>query len=221
MRKTIFLIVAALFFAACGTPTTEVKNTANTAAVNTATNAAPISEPVKEEVFTAGTNPRADVISAAQKLQKLDSWSAKVTSETTPELNAEMEYLAPDRYRMKDVNGEVIVIGSDSYVLEDGKWTKSEEDISGAVSSQIKLGLEAGIKNLKDVQILGKEKFNGKESTIYSHKIGDETIKIWLANDNGLQLKNEVEAVIGGEQIKLTRVYDYGKKVKIEAPEIK
>lgn len=51
--------------------------------------------------FTAGADPRADVVSATQKLQKLEFWSATVTSETSPEAKAEMEFIAPDRYHIK------------------------------------------------------------------------------------------------------------------------
>ncbi len=185
-----------------------------------ATNSQTVSEPPKEAVFTAGANPREDVISAAQKLQKLPFWSARITSATTPEVNAEMEYTAPDRFHMKDAKGEVIVIGNDSYSFNNGKWEKSEEDIGQAVGAQIKSGLEAGIKNLKDVRIVGREKFDGKDATVYSHKIGDETIKIWIANDSGLQLKNEVETNLGGKSLQITRIYDYDKKVSINAPKV-
>lgn len=213
--------MSALILTACGS-STEVKNaTVNAPANANAANSSTVSEPVKEVVFTAGANPRDDVISAAQKLQKLPFWSARISSETTPEANAEMQFIAPNRYRIKKTDGEVIVIGNDSYSNEEGKWTKLDENIGEVISAQTKSGIEEGIKNLKDVQITGKEKFNGKDATIYTHKIGDVTTRIWIANDSGLQLKNEVEATINGKIEKQSTVYDYDKKINIEAPEIK
>lgn len=216
MKKIVFLAAFGLIFAACGTSTTEVKNTANTTVANTQAN----SEPPKEAVFTSGAVPRDDIISATQKLQKLDFWSAKITSETNPQTNADMEYFAPDRYHIKKSDGEIIVVGSDSYENQNGKWTKLDDNIGETISSATKSGIEEGIKNLKDVQIVGKEKFNGKDATVYLHKFGDIVTKIWIANDSGLQLKNEVEVNIGGEVHKQMTVYDYDKKVKIEAPKI-
>ncbi len=222
MKKILILTAFVLISAACGASTTEVKNAAVTApAANAnAANSTTVSEPAKEATFTAGANPRDDVISAAQKLQKLEYWSARITSETTPEANAEMQFIAPNRYRIKKTDGEVIVIGNDSYSNEEGKWKKLDENIGEVISSQTKAGIAEGIKNLKDVQILSKEKFNGKDATVYMHKIGDVTTKIWIASDSGLQLKNEVEATIAGKLEKQTTVYDYDKKISIEAPKI-
>jgi hypothetical protein len=221
MKRIIFLTTAiALIAAGCGT-SNEVKNTAavNAPPANAQTNTQ-TTEPVKEETFTSGANPRADLISATQKLQKLKFWSARITSETTPEANAEMQYVAPDRYRIKKTDGEVIVIGNDSYSNENGKWKKLDDDIGEFIREQTRSGIEEGVKNLKDVQIAGKEKVNGKDATVYTHKFGDISTKVWIGTESGLQLKNEVEANVGGKIEKQTTVYDYDKKITIEAPKI-
>ncbi len=76
------------------------------------------------------------------------------------------------------------------------------------------------MKNLQNVEIVGKEKVNGKDATLYRHKFGDITTKVWIGTESGLQLKNEVEANVGGTIQKQTTVYDYDKKVSIEAPKI-
>lgn len=216
MKRILILTTLAFFAFGCGKPE-EVKNTTvNAPAVNTQATTAP----VKEESFTSGANPRADLISAAQKRQKMPFWSAKVTSETNLGINAEMEYVAPDRYHFKLANGEVIVIGNESFSNENGRWEKSEEGAGDDIRNQITTGIAEGAKNLKEVQIVGKEKVNGREATVYMHKSGEATTKVWLANDTGLELKNEVEANVGGTIQRQTTVYDYEKPVKIEAPKI-
>ncbi|HEY8560183.1 MAG TPA: hypothetical protein VIL74_07390 [Pyrinomonadaceae bacterium] len=219
MKRILILAVSAVFAFGCSR-SEEVKNTAtvNAPPANTATNAAP--PPVKEEVYTAGANPRADLISATQKLQKVPFWSAVVTSASDLELKIEMEYAAPDRYRIKKAEGEVIVIGGDTYSNEGGKWEKIDSDIGALIKEQISTGIAEGVQSMKDVQIAGKEKFAGKDATVYAHKIGDAQIKVWIATDTGLQLKNEVELSAAGEVQKQTTVYDYEKPVKIEAPKI-
>ncbi|MEP6902913.1 MAG: hypothetical protein ABJA66_14260 [Actinomycetota bacterium] len=217
MKKILFLAVAALISAACATSTTEVKNAANSTVANAPNN----TETSKKAEFTAGANPKSDVISSTQKLQELEFWSAAISSETSPDLNAQMEYIAPDRYHIKKANGEVIVIGKDSYENDNGKWKKLDDNIGEFIKSQTTTGIEEGIKNLKDVQIVGKENINGKEATIYSHNIAGVQTKVWIENNSGRQLKNEIEASVSGQVQKQTTVYDYDKKFKIEAPEIK
>jgi len=222
MKKIIFLTALALLAGACGT-SNEVKNTtanapaANAPAANTATTT---SEPPKQEVFTAGVDPRADVISATQKLQKLESWSAQISSETTPAAKAEMEFIAPDRYHIKKAGGEVIVIGNDSYENQKGKWKKLDDNIGEYINSQTKAGINEAIKSLKEVQIVGKEKVGDKDATIYQHINGEVKTKVWIADASGQILKNEVEAIIGGEMQKQTTVYNYDKKITIEAPKV-
>jgi hypothetical protein len=220
MKRILILTALALAGFGCS-KADEVKNTApvNAPAANRQAAEAPI-EPVKEEVFTSGANPRADLISATQKLQKLPFWSAVVTSATNLDLKIEMEYAAPDRYRIRKTEGEVIVIGSNTYSNEGGKWEKIDDDIGQFIREQITTGVAEGVKTLKEVQIVGKENFAGKEATVYSHKVGDAEIKVWIASDSGLQLKNEVELNMSGEIQKQTTVYNYEKPVKIEAPKI-
>jgi hypothetical protein len=220
MRK--ILISTAVALAAFGCSKTQEVTTypINPPAANTATNTATNTSTVKEETYTSGANPRADLISATQKLQKLPFWSAKITSETMPEINAEMKYAAPDRYHIIKKDGEVIVIGSDSYTKEKDKWEKLEDNLGEMLREQMKTGIEEGVRNLQNVEIVGKDKVGGKDATIYSHKFGDITTKIWIGTESGLQLKNEVEANIGGTIQKQTTVYDYDKPVTIEAPKI-
>lgn len=217
MKEILILTVVALVAFGCS-KTEDVKNSApaNAPATNTAANTAT----VKEETYTSGANPRADLISATQKLQKLPFWSAKITSATMPETNAEMQFVAPDRYRIIKSDGEVIVIGDKSYSRENGKWTVLEDDIGEFIREQTRSGMEEGVRNLQNVEIVGKEKVGGKDATVYSHKFGDILTKVWIGTESGLQLKNEVEANLGGTIQKQTTVYDYDKSVTIEAPKI-
>ena len=216
MKKKILILMAFALLAFSCSRTNEVKNTApvNAPSANTQANTAP--EPVKEETFTAGANPRADIISAAQKLQKVPFWSAKIINETNPEKNAEVEYIMPDKLHIKTTKGELIVVGQDAYEFKNGKWQKLEGNVGEYIKSEITSGIQQGVSNLQSVEIVGKEKVNGKDTTIYSHSADGSLIKIWIANNSGLLLKNEDVSVEG----KQTRIYDYEKPVKIEAPKI-
>lgn len=220
MKKILISTVIALVAFGCSKKEEVITYPINSPAANTATNRATNTSVVKEETYTSGANPRADLISATQKLQKLPFWSARITSFTMPETNAEMQFVAPDRYRIIKSDGEVIVIGNESYSKEKGKWTVLEDDIGEFIREQTRSGMEEGVKNLQNVEIVGKEKVNGKDATVYSHKFGDIITKVWIGTESGLQLKNEVEANIGGAIQKQTTIYDYDKPVTIEAPKI-
>ena len=185
MKKVLILAAFALISFGCGNRS-EVKNTTvNAPAANSETNVQPEAPPAKEEVYTSGADPRADLISAAQKRQKLPFWSAKVM-DGTGSVIAEMEYAAPDRYRFKTILGEAVVIGNTSYLNEKGKWEKDEEGAGEEIREQINKGINEGAFGLKDVQIVGKEKLNGKDTTVYFYKVGKAETKIWLASDSGL-----------------------------------
>ena len=222
MKKVLILAAFALLAFGCSR-TEEVKNTApaNAPNANAPANTQPEAPPAKDESYTSGADPRADLISAAQKRQKLPFWSAKVMSGEDSKPVAEMKYAAPDRYHFKTLLGEAIVIGNTSYSNEDGKWEKDEDGEGESIREQITKGINEGAFNLKDVQITGKEKINGKDAAVYFYKAGNATTKVWLASDSGLELKNEIEAVNeAGIKQKQTMIYDYETPVKIEAPKI-
>jgi hypothetical protein len=224
MKKISFLTVIALILISfgCGTTTTNVSNTGNSTVANAPSN----TETVKNTGFTPSGNPKEDVIKSTVKMQELSSWAAVASSETMPDLTMEMEYSAPDRYHVKREDGEIIVIGGDTYVKEEDKWEKIPENFSEQINAMKKTFTEEGMKAIKDVQMVGKEMVNGKETTAYVYKIsgdknmGETTTKAWIGNDTGLPVKIEVESKIGKTTQKLTTNYIYDKQIKIEAPPI-
>jgi hypothetical protein len=227
MKRILILTALALIAFGCSR-TDEVKNTtvANAPAANTEANAPAVSEPVIEENFTGGANPKSDVFYSTKKQMATPVWSVTVTSETALELNMLMEHVAPNRYYVKQPGGEVIVIGKDSYVNQNNKWQKVEVDLSQMISSQAKLVTEEALQNIKDVQKVGTEQINGIDTIIYTYKSEGEnpgestTTKVWIDKNNGLPMKINVEGMINGKMQKVSSVYDYEKKVKIEAPKI-
>lgn len=224
MKKVLILAAFALLTLSCSR-SEEVKTTPPASAPPAANAPAANSAPVAE-VFTAGENPRGDVLYSTKKQMSAQVWSGTVTSETTPELNMLMQHVAPNRYYVKQPAGEVIVIGSDSYVNQKGKWQKVGIDLSEQLSSQVKLVTEEALAGIKDVQKVGTERLNGKETIIYSYQTEAEdsgestTTKVWVDKTNGLPLKINVEGTINGKAQKVSTVYDYDKPVKIEAPKI-
>ena len=178
--------------------------------------------------FVPSENPKDDLLNSTNRLQAYDSWAATLQNDLMPELKTELEYVKPDRYRVKNAGSEIVVIGSDAYARQDGgEWEMLPEDI-GAQINQMKKNFNAeGMKAIKEVKKSATEKLNGKDATVYTYSIepNEQTVenstRVWIANDSGLPLKIVVETENAGKKQKVTTIYDYTKEVKIEAPEIK
>lgn len=222
MKKILIITIFAFVAFGCSRApeTANVNAPANTTAANTETEK-PAAPPAKEEAYTSGKDPRADLIAAAQNRQKLPFWSAKVTVENMPQLSADMEYVAPDRFRFKLPAGEAVVVGNETFSNEEGKWVKEDADASENIREQITNGINEGALNLKNVSVVGTEKVNGQDATVYSYNAEGISTKVWIDTKSGLELKNEIE--MDSEEtgkMKRTTVYDYITPVKIEAPKV-
>lgn len=205
---------------------------ANTA-VNTAANApanAPVAE-TKPEIdvnapFVPSADPKDDLLNSTKRLQAYDAWAATLENDAMPDMKTELEYVKPDRYRIKNPVSEIVVVGSDAYAKEGGGWEKLPEDI-GAQINEMKKNFDAeGVDAIKEVKKTGTETIGGREATIYTYSIEEDadTVKnvtrVWIANDNGLPLKIEVETENAGKKQTVTTTYNYKKPVKIEAPQV-
>lgn len=218
MRRVFILVLTVLAAFGCSKPAeqTPVANSVTTANTNSTTD----SVPVREEKFTSGADPRADLVSSAQRLQKLPFWTATVTVSEMPDEKAVMEYAAPDNYRIRKSDEEVIVVAGKAFTRNEGKWEVSDEDIAGEIRKQTQNGVNESIRNLKDVTLVGPEKLDGRDTVVYSHKVEGSTVRIWIEKESGLQRKNETELEVNGKTYRQTVIYDYETPVKIEAPKL-
>lgn len=232
MKKYIYIILIALTAVSFGCSSeTENANTAvNTAANAPATNAImedPLPDIDVNAPFVPGENPKNDLIGSTKRLQEHNAWSATLENNLFPEMKTELEYIKPDRYRIKNPVNEIVIIGGDGYVKnKNGNWERVSEDL-GAQIEQMKRGLSAeGMKNIKEVNKAGTEKIDGKDALVYTYSIDmgattpNNSTKVWIDKDTGLPLKIVVETQNAGEKQIVTRTYDYKKQVKIEAPKV-
>lgn len=225
MKEIFYLttIFGALFLSGCGKPA-EVSQNVEVNAPQATTNTKTNTTPDAAEEFEKSEKAKNEIVSSTRKLKDLKFWSAKTMSDTSPLLNGEMKFLAPDRFYLKQGENEAIVIGKDSYIKENGKWVRSKEDLSGLMSLSRDTMSEEVIKKIRNVRVIGNVQVNGKETTLYEHKINENgvqiTNKLWVAADSGLLMKSERETKIGNRLSRLSIYFDYEKPVTIEAPKI-
>lgn len=231
MRNYIFIIFIIFILVSFGCRSeTEMTNTAvNTATVNAPANSVAETEPeidVKAP-FVPSENPKDDLLNSTLRLQAYEAWAATLENNLIPEMKTELEYSKPDRYRIKNPMSEVVVIGSDAYVKEKGTWKKIPEDIGAQISAMKKTFNAESMKAIREVTKSAPEKIDGKEAAIYTYSIESgansppNSTKVWIANDSGLPLKIIVQTQNTDATQIVTTKYDYNKKVKIEAPEVK
>lgn len=232
MKKYIFIvfIVSLLVSFGCSSSSSPTEN-ANTA-VNTAVNAPANTVAEAEPEFDANApfkpseNPKDDLLNSTKRLQAHDAWSATLENNLMPEMKTELEYVKPDRYRIKNQVSEIIVIGKDAYGKQSGKWQKLPEDIGAQIELMKKNFNAEGMKAITEVTKSATEKVGDKEATVYTYSInaGANPVKnstqVWIANDSGLPLKIMVETQNADATQRVTTNYNYTKPVKIEAPQI-
>lgn len=225
MRSSVafpFLIIAAILLGCSwfrdDAANTNATNGANTAASNTiATSDSPApTSPLGD--------PATEINAMADRFLGQKAFRLTMTGKGDKETRTELEFVAPDRFRMKTGPGlERIFIGNDMYLsMGDGSWQKLP-GAAGAVPDLRAIFDEEGRKWFSDVRYVGEEPANGKPSHVYEYKnrgtgnAGENDSKVWIAKDNGLPVKIESRYRSGNLRSMIIE-YDYDPNIKIEAP---
>jgi len=191
-------------------------NSANSVEVNSSANTASNSGPARE-------NPAADIEAMAEKV--LDQKAVRVKTSAFGEKNftTEVEYVAPDRFRIKTGPGlERIVIGKDVYMFLGDSWAKLP-GFDGQLPDIREAFRKERHKYFSDVRFIGEETINGKPSLAYEYhnkgegNLGENDSKIWIGKDDGLPLKIESRYKSGNLRAVVIE-YEYDPSIKIEVP---
>lgn len=177
---------------------------------------------------TASSDPRADIVAAANKFIALKAFSAKMEGMGQTEIKSQVDYVAPDRYHVKYLGGtgagmEMIFVGSQSFMkAAGGSWSKIPGDAK-AIPTLRDSFTEDGLKSLTDAKFESEETVDGKAALVYSYKnvtpVGNYsfTSKIWIDKGSGLPLKVYVE-YSNGMLKNMTVKYDTETPITIEPP---
>lgn len=179
--------------------------------------------------ISESSDPREAVTTAYKKFMEQKSYYSIVkTRNSTATTEMELEFLAPDKYSIKNnvanYKTEVIAVGNESFMrINDGKWTKAPQGQALPVSDIRKGMTEEAIKVMSDFEFMGKENLDGKETLAYRFKnsyMGESSSKIWLSTETGLPVKVDSEGNYNGIKVEISVTYDYSKEIKIEVPKI-
>jgi outer membrane lipoprotein-sorting protein len=175
-----------------------------------------------------GSDPRADIVAASKKFIDLKFFSAKMDGVGQTEIKSQVDYVAPDRFRIKYLGGtaagmEMIMIGNQSFMKTGNSWSKMPGDGNSAIPTLRDSFTEEGLKTLSDEKFEGTDTIDGKDALVYSYKNvtpkGDFpfTSKMWVGKESGLPMRIYVE-YSNGVLKHMTINYDTETPITIDAP---
>lgn len=198
----------------------EAASSANSAEANSAANDSTTVAATRE-------NPAADIEAMADKFLAEKTFRAKMRGTGEKEVKTDLEFVAPDRFRIKTGPGlETIVIGKDVYLSMNGSYQKLPGAMDGSIPDLRATFNKEGRKWFSDVRFVGEESVNGKPSLVYEYKnkgegnLGENDSKIWVAKDDGLPLKIESRYKRGNLRTMIIE-YEYDPNIAIDVPKLK
>jgi len=169
-------------------------------------------------------DPSADINRMADAFLSQQSFSAKMIGSGSTPLNMELEYVAPDRFRIKNAQGpQTVIIGRDVYIQLGDRWIRSPEKLNSPLVDIRKTWDKEGRKWLSDVKYVGEDTIDGEPVYAYTYHnkglegVGENDSKIWISRSDALPVR--IEANYKGGTLKSMRIdYDYDANISIEPP---
>lgn len=164
------------------------------------------------------------------------SFRAKVEAEVDGEKSGfELEFVAPDRYRMKSASFEFVIIGKEGYLKLDNQWQKAQRDeadtsntfnvgnapVFWSDAAIPKLKPHLAIKSVSDATLAGVPmRLIEYEMTDALGRKGHNQSRTWVGQD-GLPRRTEMTGDYGGVKSHAVMTWlDYGSALKIETPPV-
>ncbi|MDM7921954.1 MAG: hypothetical protein QUS14_06610 [Pyrinomonadaceae bacterium] len=195
-------------------------------AANTGTATAPAD--TASSSFAPSSDPRADIEKLGERFLAAKSFRAKMQSTGGGPMNAEVDFIAPDRFRIttNTPQGEavnMIIVGEATYMNAGGSWQKMPVDVGSMIPDFRDTFNREGMKGIKEVTFEGEDTAEGKPAYRYSYS-GQApeggiqfTAKLWISKDSGYPLKINADYSSGAMK-SMSVVYDYETPISIEVP---
>lgn len=223
MRRSPFLppslLACALVLAACQ-PQGDTAPAADVAAQPPSATAAAI------ESAATRLNPLAsakdEIMAAGKQMLAASSYHARIaTSDGAQDFTMDVDFVAPDRYRMVMPMGTQVIIGDTMHMTMQGR-TMSMQVPAGTIDQwRDPTKLEQYAATMQ-VESLGSDTVDGKGATKYRTSYADqaqEPVTTWIGDD-GYPLRIEVDGELQGKPSKTVITYSRfnDPSIRVEAP---
>lgn len=179
--------------------------------------------------FAPSGDPKADIFAVADRFLARDKFRAKMEGTGATPMNTELDFLAPDRFRLRNTlpNGQVlemILIGNRAYMNAGGRWNAVPAFDKSMVPNMRETFTREGLKWFRDVKYEGEESAGGGPAYVYSY-VGEQpggggeySSKMWVAKSDGLPVKVTADYKTGALKT-MKIVYDYEASITIDPPD--
>jgi len=216
-NSILALAIVILVVSGCSLLGNKQANTSNSGGANS-------TAATKNEI-AASSDPKADLEQMSKKFIDQKFFRARLVGTGKTPLKMEMEYVAPDRFHMKNEPVmEAIIIGKDTYTKTNiGSWRKVPLDLGKTIPNLRDSFTEQGLKQLSDVKNETDDASAGEPAIVYSYKgksPADGSVhnaRIWISKSSGLPLKIEATYPAGILE-KMVINYEYPIDIVIESP---
>lgn len=135
-----------------------------------------------------------------------------------------MDVQLPDRFRLKNEQGEFIILPQGTWMNAGGQWMQFPMNMSQLTQGFSAQAMEQGIDAVQQVEYVGQETVEGCSSRHYRYRTAgtvmgiktDTDSQLWICQDNGLPIKAVSSERGKSEQV--TIVYDFDASIDIRAP---
>ena len=227
MKKDLFIPLVILLGLTLGC--SKISELANKSvnsgpAVNSNSESARTGETAPSGDHAPSNDAKADIERLSDRFMSVKSFRATMKAEGETPMQTELEFVSPDRYRIKTGSlMDVIIIGKTTYMKIGDKWQRMAGELDSKISDLRSTFNKEGMKWVSDVKYTGDDTVDGKPAYVYIYhakgpdKVGENESKLWIAKADGLPIK--VEAVYKSGPMKSMKVeYDYETPVSIEPP---
>lgn len=176
--------------------------------------------------------PKEDIMAAHQKLVERGKFRMTSVTEgggTTARTEAMVEW--PDRYHMKtDAGGqksEMIILPAGTWMKQGGSWMKFPMDMSAMIKSMTPDAMKQAYDGMSNLREIGASEINGRDATGYAYDskvtmmgiTSTSSVKLWIDDDSGLPLRQEIDGEAMGTKSTTVQDYDYETAVSVRAPD--
>jgi hypothetical protein len=175
-------------------------------------------------------NAHADCTSEIQAMMQahLKAGPYHVTMDTDMEgasQKMEADVILPNSFHMKAPQMEAVMLKQGTWMKMGGKWMAMPAAASNMMSQSIKTGMDTGMANLKNVQCLGSQQFEGKTYTGYAFDSSGEAMGIKASSHitayetvDGLPAVMVIDGEAMGKKSKMVQHITYDPSITITPP---
>jgi hypothetical protein len=132
----------------------------------------------------------------------------------------------PDRYHVVLDGQELLIVGSSTYLKNNGQWTQYPLDVSSLLGSVLGPLSGPASTSMSDFQFLGTDSVNGAPVHIYQYQLNADlngspvltTVQVWVDDAQQLPVRQEIDGMFMGSMAHIVVDMTYDPTIVIEEP---